>query len=58
MTIYKVYYERVAYDTGRFEGYTVKGYYANKEKAEKAKNRIKKGMTVGNAYIAEIKVKE
>lgn len=58
MKVYKVYFEKLSYDCGRFEGYATKGYYATKEKAEAVKATIKKGVCTGESFIEEIDVEE
>ena len=58
MKIYKVYFEELAYDTGRFQGYATKGYYTTKERAEEVKDTIKEDIVTGKAYIEEIEVED
>ena len=58
MKVYKVYFEKLSFDRGCFEGYVTKRYYATEEKAEAVKATIKKGVCTGEAYIEEIEVEE
>ena len=59
MKAYKVEIEELSFDWGRFEGWKLIGYYANKEKAEKIaaeayENRCK--VTAGETRIEEIDI--
>ena len=59
MTAYVVKKDTCAYDTGRYEGTEIIGYYLTKAKAEEVAATIRKDIvTYRDGYIEEINIEE
>lgn len=58
MTIYEIKQEKLTFDCGRFNGYEVLGYWANKKTAEKIATNLPRTPIKGQVIITEIEVNE
>lgn len=58
MTIYEIKQAKLSFDWGRFEGYEIIGYWANKKTAEEIATALPRTITEGEVIITEIEVNE